>query len=256
MRAAAVTALIGAVCAILPAASWIRSNVRREDPGPVRAAPAAGISPAAAAAAGTPERAGVDWRFIRAREGGQRLRGYVPGGRSGVTIATGVDLGQRSRDDILRLGVSADLSRKLLPYALKRGRAAAAYLETHALVITRAEAAELDRAVQDELLASLRSRFDRAAAGSRAPAAFSELPPEAQTVIASVAFQYGPNLKRATPRFWRYVTRRQWREAVEELEDFGDAYDSRRAREAELLRKALGPEHRAGDCDASRADCC
>jgi len=44
----------------------------------------------------------VDWGFISDREGGQVLTGYVPnasGSQSGVTIGTGVDLGQRSDVD-------------------------------------------------------------------------------------------------------------------------------------------------------------
>ncbi len=41
----------------------------------------------------------IDWDFISSLEGDQRLAGYVPAAdvsESGVTIATGVDLGQRN----------------------------------------------------------------------------------------------------------------------------------------------------------------
>lgn len=42
----------------------------------------------------------IDYGFLSAREGALVLDGYVPAptvSRSGVTIATGVDLGQRSK---------------------------------------------------------------------------------------------------------------------------------------------------------------
>lgn len=48
----------------------------------------------------------IDWKFIAAREGAEVLIGYVPMkngkvfGISGVTIATGVDLGQRNESDL------------------------------------------------------------------------------------------------------------------------------------------------------------
>ena len=252
----AVAAVLGAVCAFLLATGSVHPDPQRGAPAPAAPTPEATVRSPAAGALEASERAGVDWAFIRAREGGRHLRGYVPcggRGRSGVTIATGVDLGQRSRADIERLGLGAELARKLRPYALKKGTAAVAYLAAHPLVLSPVEAGELDCAVQDRLLASLISLYDRAAPGKQGGAAFDELPPEAQTVIASVAFQYGPDLKRATPRFWRYVTRRQWRQAVEELEDFGDRYRTRRAREAALLKEALRPDHSAGACGN---DCC
>lgn len=64
--------------------------------------------------------------------------------------------------------------------------------------------------------------------------AFFDLPAEAQTVIASVAFQYG-DLSIAAPRFWRAVCKQDWHAAIAELRDFGDEYHSRRHLEADLL---------------------
>src|SRR5207302_1219589 len=65
----------------------------------------------------------VDWSFISDREGGQVLTGYVPdasGSQSGVTIGTGIDLGQRSESDINALNIAADLKTKLKPYCTKK----------------------------------------------------------------------------------------------------------------------------------------
>jgi GH24 family phage-related lysozyme (muramidase) len=67
---------------------------------------------------------------------------------------------------------------------------------------------------------------------------FSQLPPEAQTVIASVSFQYG-DLATRTPTFWGHVTNERWQKAVDELRNFGDRYPTRRGKEADLLQGAI-----------------
>lgn len=61
----------------------------------------------------------IDYSFLSAREGGVRLDGYVPApadSKSGVTIATGFDLGQRDRADLSALGLPLSLIDKLAPY--------------------------------------------------------------------------------------------------------------------------------------------
>ena len=177
----------------------------------------------------------IDWNFIGGLEGGQRLTGYVPdptGSMSGVTIATGVDLGQRSADDINALNIPDALKVKLVPYAGLKGQDAANYLAQNPLTITQDEANALDQAVQTPLVNQLRSNFD-AATGS---CSFDGLPDQAQTVITSVATQYGPALSQATPRFWSKVTAKDWPAAVQELRNFGDSYPTRRNKEADLLQ--------------------
>jgi hypothetical protein len=183
----------------------------------------------------------IDWEFIATREGGQRLTGYVvrsTNKRSGVTVATGVDLGQRSSADIDRLLIPEGLKSTLKCYATKRGAEARAYLKSHPLILTKPEADAIDTVVRKSIAGSVRKSYNNAMVGRGELLIFEELPPEAQTVIASVAFQYGPNLKRATPRFWESVTCQDWEKAVEELESFGDRYSSRRASEAQLLLEA------------------
>jgi len=67
----------------------------------------------------------IDYGFLSAREGGSRTIGYVPAAsasRSGVTIATGFDLGQRGEDDLARLGLPSALIAKLKPYLGKRSQ--------------------------------------------------------------------------------------------------------------------------------------
>jgi GH24 family phage-related lysozyme (muramidase) len=64
---------------------------------------------------------------------------------------------------------------------------------------------------------------------------FYQLPGGVQTAIASVAYQYGPALAGATPEFWMQIIEGRWQDAVDNLRDFHDAYDSRRGQEADLI---------------------
>lgn len=74
----------------------------------------------------------IDYSFISQREGGSKLNGYVPAAgvsKSGVTIATGFDLGARSKSDIDRMRISATLKQKLKLYAGKKKKDAVDFLK-------------------------------------------------------------------------------------------------------------------------------
>ena len=178
----------------------------------------------------------IDWTFISSEEGGQQLHGYVPmpdTSQSGVTVGTGVDIGQRTEAEIDQLDLPARLKRKLKPFCELRRDQAVRALAQAPLTITPREAAQLDRAVKAAAIAELQTAYDGAIAADCA--GFDELSAPAQTAIASVAFQYGTNLYERTPRFWRAVTAQDWRAAIAELRDFRDRFPSRRQREADLL---------------------
>ncbi|HBY59870.1 MAG TPA: hypothetical protein DEH78_08595 [Solibacterales bacterium] len=194
----------------------------------------------------------IDDDLISEFEGGRSLEGYVPdahGSRSGVTAATGVDLGQMSASSISDLGLSDELSGTLAPYLGLRGEEAEQYLSEHPLNLSEDDARALDSRVHEGLRRSVASRYDR----SGAPISFGELPGEAKTAIVSVATQYGPDLQKRAPRFWEAVTSGDWPAAVDELRDFGDRYPSRRKREADVLQKGIDrgalPTPRIGICE-------
>ena len=67
--------------------------------------------------------------------------------------------------------------------------------------------------------------------------AFYDLPGEAQTVIASVSFQYG-NLAIKAPNFWHQVVEMNWSGAEANLRHFGDDFATRRNAEADMLKTA------------------
>ena len=105
-------------------------------------------------------------------------------------------------------------------------------------MLTGEEADQLDQAVKADALGAIASNYNEATGDNPR---FEELPPEAQTVIASVGFQYGADLETATPSFWNAVTTQDWRGAVDELRNFGDNFPSRRDREADVLEPIAQP---------------
>lgn len=180
----------------------------------------------------------IDWDFISRHEGGCILTGYVPAAatsKSGVTVATGVDLGQRSSRDLQMLGLPVKLQSRLAPYCGLKGAAAARALLDLPLRLTAEEARQLDQAVARPLFDTLRKSYDAAAGAG----VFDRLPDGIQTALASLAYQYGAHLQRRTPRFWSAAVARDWLACIRELEDFGDAYPTRRRTEAALMRRTL-----------------
>ncbi|MEE2023587.1 pesticin C-terminus-like muramidase [Alkalimonas mucilaginosa] len=177
----------------------------------------------------------VDFDFIAELEGKAQLKGYVPDpahSNSGVTIATGFDIGQRSESDIINLlPEHPELVDKLVPYCgLKRIDAVIA-LQKCPLLITREEAGVIDSSVKNQFLGQLQQRYNAASM-----AVFTDLPAAMQTVIASVAFQYG-DLARRCPKFWRTAVNVDSTAMINELKNFGDRYPTRRNREANYLQK-------------------
>lgn len=176
----------------------------------------------------------IDFSFIAQLEG-NKLHGYVPQPKhsnSGVTIASGFDIGQRGAIEITTAFAPA-LANKLLPYTGKIKYAAQHYLQNHPLKITADEATIINTYSHKTAEQRLRRQWQQ----SHADTGFEHLPDACQTVIASVAFQYG-NLATRTPNFWSQVTSGDWQAAIANLRNFGDIYASRRHLEADLLCRA------------------
>lgn len=193
----------------------------------------------------------IDFTFISQLEGGQKLVGYVPAAsvsKSGVTVATGFDLGARNESDLKSLGITDPLLSKLKPYLGKQGKDAKDFLRTSALRITKLEADKIDKAAKSKIVDSLKSKWNAASKTK-----FNSLFAEAQTVVASVAFQYGTNLKTKTPNFWKQITACDWEKAIANLENFGDSYTTRRKKEAKLLKRGWVRETSKAALSASQA---
>jgi chaperonin GroES len=183
------------------------------------------------------------FEFLRDVEG-FKASGYVPQDRrgnpienSGVTIATGLDLGQQDEDSLRRMGLSDELISIFRPYlGLKRGEAQR-FLSDNPLRLTAEQATFVEESLMShdfERMSDLWNSTQREEDGIR----WDQLDPEKQTVMLSVFRQYG-NLPRRTPKFWRSATQGRWNDTVSELRNFGDEYKTRRNKEADLLEAAL-----------------
>ena len=175
----------------------------------------------------------IDFDFILDQEGFE-TEGYVPeaaSSNSGVTIASGFDLGARNKNDLK--GLPKDIVKALTPYLGLKGMEAQNFLDNKELVITEEQGKIINEFAKKEAVKNLKTKWEKATGTS-----FDKLPREKATVVASVAFQYG-DLESQTPNFWRQTTNNQWMEAYNNLLNFQDIYESRRKREAEYLKPAL-----------------
>lgn len=175
----------------------------------------------------------INWAFIESLEGKAVTTGYVPTdadgkplGVSGVTIASGVDLGQRTVEEWVGLGLREMTLELIRPYCGVKGAAALSLLEARPLVLGEEHVKEIDDRLQTEFTRVVSSRWDGVT--------WDSLTDRQQTVVMSVAWQYGTPWAR-TPKFWRAATAGNWETVVAELRDFGDAYPTRRRKEADYL---------------------
>jgi len=122
-------------------------------------------------------------------EGKALARGYVPCkdgkplGASGVTVGTGVDLGQQTRAGLASMGVPEDILVILAPYFGLQKQAAVEKLRVAPLTLTADQVAILDDAVHKHYILGTARRF-----GSEQ---FEVAPKEAQAVAVSLCYQFG-----------------------------------------------------------------
>ncbi len=181
----------------------------------------------------------IDYDFISVLEGGQHLEGYVPAenqSKSGVTIATGFDLGARDEQDLKKLGFTSTLIDKLKPYLGMKSTDAVNLIRITPLLIKKIEAGVIDKAAKSSITNLLIRKYNAAIKPPQKTFVF--LPKEAQTVIASVYYQYG-DLSVEAPKFWTAVTSQDWKKSVDILNNFQDRYSTRRKKEAIFLKKVL-----------------
>lgn len=169
--------------------------------------------------------------------GGPNPDRYVPMGISGVTIATGIDLGQQSGKSLGRAGLSANAFVTLLPYLGKRKKDAVMALHGQPLAISKEDADALDHGMAGYYLDLTLARYDRdAGAGS-----FASLPWQAQAAIHSILFQRGVGSPKNFPNVWQSFVARNWRDASARLcnASLWEDYQNRRRQEGLLLKELL-----------------
>jgi hypothetical protein len=198
----------------------------------------------------TPKELQIDYGFIGGLEGNV-LEANVPdpeGSKSGVTVGTGVDLGNKNRKYFAGFENQELLDRFDEYYGLQ-GMEAFKYEDANPLTITQEESDALNAFIKGKTTQTLRSNFQETFGMDLA-----DLPPELQTVVGSIGYQYGPSFMIDDPTTKEYdpetpafvglldlVSKNpgnvaRYEEIVEELRYFGDRYGTRRKKEADYLQ--------------------
>lgn len=175
----------------------------------------------------------IDRKFIEKMEGSV-MKGYVPlpkTTQSGVTIASGFDLGQVHLKEFNQLPINDSLKAKLRPYVGLKRFQAVAFLKKHPLTINAKEMQQLDEVAANKILLPLVKNYNKVS-----KVAFTALPPEAQTALFSFAYQYGPGFmhKASTRQLWKNYVRQDWSAVRTTLRNF-KMYAPRRHQEAQLV---------------------
>lgn len=179
----------------------------------------------------------IDNNFIDEMEGVD-LKGSVPlpkTTQSGVTIASGFDLGQMPVQEFNTLPISSNLKAKLRPYVGLRRFQAVDFLRSHPLTINLSECHELDRIAANKILRPLVKSYNKSSKVS-----FLDLPPQAQTALFSFAYQYGPWFmdKGSARELWHYYVSQNWSAVSKTLRN-QRMYASRRREEAKLVNQLV-----------------
>lgn len=194
----------------------------------------------------------IDFKFIQELEGKRILTAYVPKdkygqvlGQSGITISSGVDLGQMEPDDLRKLfgtfitPFGKQLLDKLIPYCGWKGLKAVGKLETSPLVLNDTESRILDNLMYEREVKDLESAWYKLSGKS-----FRELPDRVQTVLFSLQWNFGSILKlpETSKRFVESFKSGNWMSAYTALKNFSSKQkelDERRQKEAEYLKPLL-----------------
>ena len=171
-------------------------------------------------------------------KGGARPERYIPMGASGVTVATGVDLGQTSAAELESMGVPREIIAKLRPYIGLQKTKAVMALYNRPFVLTKAEADVLDAKMHGHHVEMIARRYDKDAGEG----AFETLPWQAQAVIFSLLYQCGcTGGPKKDPATWRALCQKNWLTASKRLmtREYWSGYSNRRRAEGQILAELL-----------------
>ena len=164
----------------------------------------------------------------------------APLGASGVTIATGVDLGQQSLAGLRSMGISPSTLAVLEPYIGLKRQDALNKLKANPFTLTREQVDEIDHAVHD--------RYINKAAALFGPADFTKAPKEVQAIAVSLHYQFGTPRRHESPaleKAWNSMKQGSYKEAADYLRNeelwsvSHRTFMTRRRSEANILDKAL-----------------
>lgn len=184
----------------------------------------------------------IDYPYIRevlgVFEGKGITRGYIPkkNGKiieqSGVTIGTGVDLGQQTQAGLMNMGMPYGLLEKLIPYLGLRREQADYALKMYPLILTQEEVDTLDALVSESYIKDTERRFNQTT-----PHKFADRPKEVQAVAVSLEYHLGP---RNASKYVTPIINGDYPKAIALLRSSTHAlFKGRRNSEADMLERAM-----------------
>lgn len=167
-------------------------------------------------------------------KGGPNPDRYEAMGQSGVTIATGCDLGQTDAKTLAAYGLCERIIGIYAPYLGKRKDRAIRQLHAAPLAVSYENARATDQAVHGGYLRRSVIPVYEKDSGKK----FADIPREAQAVIMSICFQKGVGgTRRGAPKTWKHLCEGNWQAAANELLTGFTQYKSRRQAEGRLLAR-------------------
>jgi len=138
----------------------------------------------------------------------------TPLGASGVTIATGVDLGQQTMKGLAAMGISASTLSFLAPYIGLQKQDALKKLQSDPFALNAEQVEEIDQAVHNRYIDQAATIFGREQ--------FENAPKEVQAVAVSLHYQFGTPRRPDSPGLanaWANMQQGAYKEAAECLRD-------------------------------------
>jgi GH24 family phage-related lysozyme (muramidase) len=145
-------------------------------------------------------------------------KGYVPSDNSGVTIAKGLDLKEKTVEELEDMGLSSEMVRKLSPYLTLSGQEARDLLKASPLEISKQDEIEINNAVLPYFVNKLDVNLEKYT-GKK----LDEYPNRVQDALALQYFNLGNGLfvnKGKKTNFSRQLEKGEYKDAAKNLQSW------------------------------------
>ena len=177
------------------------------------------------------DNAQINWDALEDEdEEGYEIEPHYPGNeddvanKSGVTIGSGVDLGQHDVKELQRMGVPDEIIEKLRPGLGITGPDAYKLWKSGVIKLDESEVRLVTDLAQKHHARKIVDEFNQISADNNGQEGiqFHELSSEMQTLITSIGYQYGAQ---GAPTFFKHIANEDWEAAQEEMQ--GNNWDMR-----------------------------
>lgn len=170
-------------------------------------------------------------KFLQDVEG-NRTKAYLDT-KGNPTIGTGVNLAAQSIDGLREMNVPEEILQKIAPAIGAKGSRASSILKYNPIELTEEEAMELSKAVKKANYDVLDELVKQDTGAS-----LEDLPIEGKTVLLSMGYNFGSNLKKNKPQLWNAAMSGKWdvvQNLLKTMNPGGEGLKARRLKEAALL---------------------